>query len=144
MGALQTREEWSSVKVEFGGSCAWEGSTLKLPSLRVGNSALTLLAVSTSWLFNLITDSFFFLDGFLPQILDGFFFDRKPLLEGTTPSDLWFRNDLRCNGTESRLADCPVEPFSNAIMSCSTDGIGILCPIEGEILRLPLPLTTRL
>ena len=55
--------------------------------------------------------------------------------------DLWFPNILSCSGSESRLADCPVEPFTEegrtpeqALLSaCSALGVGVRCPTEGEL-----------
>ena len=84
------------------------------------------------------------LDGFQPQILDqGIFEDSVSVLfeETNDGMDLWFPNILRCSGSESRLADCPVELFTEEgatpeqalLNACSALGVGVRCPTEGEL-----------
>ena len=87
---------------------------------------------------------FCFLDGFQPQILDQSEFPPNVLFENTNSGmDLWFPNILRCSGSESRLSDCPVEPFTEegrtpeqALRNaCSGFGVGVRCPTEGKMLN---------
>lgn len=46
--------------------------------------------------------------------------------------------ELQCSGSERNLTECSAVPFNFENNVCSSDGMGILCPNQGELSSLHL------